>query len=260
LDLRAEGRIAESEGRIDDAVRYYLDIVRAGAIYQRGGVIDHARRGFFVQWEGSESLLRLRGRYSERQYRGLMRELLAVHAAQEPPQEWVDRTLIVAEHQHGWPFLIHCFLRHPTQGDSFASLVRDEANTHEARFQLLLGELAIHQFHTARGRWPASLEELVPEYLTDIPEDPYSGTGLRYRRRAAGYQLYSVGFNRQDDGGSQVTSERWWDTPLDITLDLSAADDQWPRLGDENTEEVGELEELPEQGQESPQANPQGKP
>jgi hypothetical protein len=50
---------------------------------------------------------------------------------------------------------------------------------------------------------PSSLDVLVPEYISVIPEDPWDEKPLRYRPLAdgPGYMLYSVGSSQTDDGG-----------------------------------------------------------
>jgi hypothetical protein len=55
------------------------------------------------------------------------------------------------------------------------------------------------------GAWPASLEELVPEFLPHVPNDPYAENppkGVRYHVIAQGIRIYSIGRNGRDDQGS----------------------------------------------------------
>jgi len=47
------------------------------------------------------------------------------------------------------------------------------------------------------GQLPDSLEALVPEYLPELPVDPYDGKPLRYDQA----KLWSVGGDLKDDGG-----------------------------------------------------------
>lgn len=61
--------------------------------------------------------------------------------------------------------------------------------------------VAIERFRRDRGSVPPTLSDLVPEYLVDVPEDPYSGRPLLFRASENGYTVYSVGPDRQDDGG-----------------------------------------------------------
>jgi hypothetical protein len=62
--------------------------------------------------------------------------------------------------------------------------------------------LAVERFRLKTGQPPATLEELVPEFLESVPIDPFDGQPLRYRRSENGYVVYSVSLNLQDDGGS----------------------------------------------------------
>jgi len=48
---------------------------------------------------------------------------------------------------------------------------------------------------------PASLEALRSTYLSTAPVDPFLGRSLLLKKNGAGYTVYSVGRNRQDDGG-----------------------------------------------------------
>lgn len=51
---------------------------------------------------------------------------------------------------------------------------------------------------------PPDVEALVPAYLDSVPIDPFTGRPLRFVKEADGYVAYSLGSNRQDDGGDVV--------------------------------------------------------
>ena len=53
-----------------------------------------------------------------------------------------------------------------------------------------------------KGRWPASLDELVPAHLSRVPIDPYDGRRLRFGRHADGVVVYAVWTDKQDNGGA----------------------------------------------------------
>jgi type II secretory pathway pseudopilin PulG len=65
--------------------------------------------------------------------------------------------------------------------------------------------IALAAYRKDHGDYPATLAGLAPKYLTESPDDLFSGKGLVYRREGAGYLVYSVGVNGKDDGG------RWQD-------------------------------------------------
>ncbi len=72
-----------------------------------------------------------------------------------------------------------------------------------ARRRMAAAALAILLFETDHGRPPATLGELVPDYVATLPVDPFSPAhdAIRYRPDAPRPALYSVGADGKDDGG-----------------------------------------------------------
>jgi hypothetical protein len=75
---------------------------------------------------------------------------------------------------------------------------------HTARIRTTQTAIAIERFRRAHnGNLPADLNELIPTYLPSIPRDPFDGQPLRFKRRATGYVVYSIGSDLHDDGGNE---------------------------------------------------------
>jgi hypothetical protein len=76
--------------------------------------------------------------------------------------------------------------------------------------------VAIERFRRAHaGALPAGLDDLVPVYLAEVPQDPLSGGPLLYRRDSHSYRVYSVGVDGNDAGGDLAselheTIKRGW--------------------------------------------------
>jgi hypothetical protein len=51
---------------------------------------------------------------------------------------------------------------------------------------------------------PNRLEDLVPAFLADVPSDPFDGKPIRFKLRAKGYVIYSVGPDGVDNGGTPM--------------------------------------------------------
>jgi hypothetical protein len=66
--------------------------------------------------------------------------------------------------------------------------------------------VAVERYRRDRGHVPGALSDLVPQYVSDVPVDPFSGRPLLFRAGADAYTIYSVGPNHRDDGGD-LTSE-----------------------------------------------------
>ncbi len=61
---------------------------------------------------------------------------------------------------------------------------------------------ALAAYRIDHGAYPEKLPDLLPRYVSSVPQDVFNGgADLRYKRRGDGFLLYSVGPNGQDDGG-----------------------------------------------------------
>jgi hypothetical protein len=64
--------------------------------------------------------------------------------------------------------------------------------------------LAAERYRLDKKHWPEKLAALVPEYIAEIPQDPFDGKPLRMARLTDGMIIYSVGHDRADDGGNVI--------------------------------------------------------
>jgi len=108
--------------------------------------------------------------------------------------------------------------------DIFTGFSAKLAEAETAR-RLLVTVLALKRYHLQHAAYPASLNELVPNYLKQVPMDFMDGKPLRYRLRPDGdFLLYSVGEDGEDNGGDpsrgKTGSTYNW---------LAARDAVWPR-------------------------------
>jgi hypothetical protein len=61
---------------------------------------------------------------------------------------------------------------------------------------------ALERYRLANGRFPDTLDALVPQFISQLPHDVITGEPYKYRRTAdRQFVLYSVGWNEKDDGG-----------------------------------------------------------
>jgi len=73
--------------------------------------------------------------------------------------------------------------------------------------------IALELCHSEKGEYPDSLNALAPEFLGEVPPDPYTGKPLRYVKEDKGFVVYSVGPNLSDDGGMPGTDRQALDIP-----------------------------------------------
>lgn len=65
----------------------------------------------------------------------------------------------------------------------------------------VLAGIALELYHRDHGTYPASLDQLTPRYLPQVPPDRFTGEPLRYALVDGKPRLWSVGADRNDDGG-----------------------------------------------------------
>lgn len=73
-----------------------------------------------------------------------------------------------------------------------------------AQLDSLRAAIAIKRFRLVHQRLPVELEELVPDFLKEVPKDIWSGESLRYRHEDDSWQVYSIGPDRKDGGGFEL--------------------------------------------------------
>lgn len=74
--------------------------------------------------------------------------------------------------------------------------------------------IAVERYRNAHGDVPPTLESLVPDWLEELPIDPWSDASLRYTRVdpakdriGRSYLLYSIASDFRDDGGKEFQSD-----------------------------------------------------
>lgn len=74
---------------------------------------------------------------------------------------------------------------------------------HYVLINLTKTAIAIEKFRVENSRLPETLEELVPNYFSRVPSDPWrNGEPVKYvKGEDFAYRLYSVGKDREDNGG-----------------------------------------------------------
>lgn len=136
----------------------------------------------------------------------LMRPQLAEDAAEKVHRQF----------EHATPFDILAAVLLPNFVNGARYVARDQTMVNEARIAC-----ALERHRLACGKYPETLDALVPRFIDKLPVDVIGGKPLKYRREGNGFKLYSVGWNERDDGGVSVMK-------ADGTGDLTKADWVWP--------------------------------
>ncbi len=79
--------------------------------------------------------------------------------------------------------------------------------------------LAVERFRLENNRLPDGLGEIIPQYLSAAPIDPFTGHPLLYRVTDHGFRTWSIGPDEIDQGGAlkpQVTTGKNYDITFTI--------------------------------------------
>ena len=179
----AEGKLAEKENRFSDAARTYLDTIHLGNEVSRGGVVIDEMVAITIESYGLQPLQKLPDHLDAKSCRETIKALETFDAKR---QSWAD----VLQQETIWErrtfsnlrILVFKLLYHSTKERSCQRCVDTIKSTQKKQGQLLI-DLAARAYELEKGRRPASLAELVPDYLKAVPQDPVSGTNMVYSPR-----------------------------------------------------------------------------
>jgi hypothetical protein len=182
--LASEGEFAEMEHRFNDAAKSYLDTIHLGNEAERGGVVTDEMIGIPIRSLGLEQLQNIADRLDAKSCRETVKTLEMLDAQR---QSWAD----VLQQENAWSRrnfpnmrgqivrlyykLVYYRAREQTYQRAFDII----KSTQKKEGQLLI-DLATRAYELDKGHRPASLADLVPEYLKAIPQDPVTGTNLLY--------------------------------------------------------------------------------
>jgi ABC-type transport system involved in multi-copper enzyme maturation permease subunit len=130
-----------------------------------------------------------------------------VEIAKLPAEERVAPLHEWAEEHKELPSLARCLTGGTTWKPSLMRMADVHAH-HDALIRCAVVTTAVERYRRAHGRWPDTLQSLLPQFLARVPKDPYDGQPLRYRIVSDGVVLYSIGPDGQDDGGTNLTQTR----------------------------------------------------
>jgi hypothetical protein len=102
---------------------------------------------------------------------------------------------------------------------------QDRADINLSRRDGLVVGIALEAYRREHGSYPQELKALVPGFVARIPEDRFTGGELKYRLLDGKPLVYSVGTDRDDDGGRAPQSTykaAGWEVP-----DAPTPDGDW---------------------------------
>ena len=177
----AEGRLAEMEGRTNDAVESDLETVHLGIEAGRGGTMLDGLIGVAIESFGLKPLQNISSRLDARTCR---ETVTALETLEAQSQSWAD----LVQQDNAWSRRTYPGIKYQLGKLVMFSTVRQVRQKAGQKFEeqekntrQLTIDLATRAYELEKGHRPASPADLVPDYLKAIPQDPFTGTNLVYK-------------------------------------------------------------------------------
>ena len=180
LAFAAEARLAEMQGRTNDAVKSYLDIIHLGNQSSRGGVLIDQLVGDALEKMGTGGLQQLLPQLDAQTSRETAAALETLDAQR---QTWTE----VMQQENNWSHKTFPGVQGDLARIEESSSLKKMNRLQEHKFnevivstrQLIL-QMASRAYELDKSHPPASVGNLVPDYLKAIPQDPFTGTNIVY--------------------------------------------------------------------------------
>ena len=205
----ARARVSVAEGDLDLALADYRSMSQLGNGCANGGVLVHWFVATGIAGVGHHELYQIIPKLNAAQCRDTIAALEAAARDAEPYENVLYRERIWCERGYGFYGHLSVILDDVSGEENWVdSILETTLPRHKAERRLLITALAIRAYEDERGKLPYDLGQLVPQFLQQVPLDPFDRDpmdreqgALRYQLTDQGYQLYSVGQNGIDEGG-----------------------------------------------------------
>ena len=215
--VAAEGRLREMEDRPAEAARSYVDAIRFGNEMSRGGFLITRLVGIACEAIGYAPLARVVPKLSREDARIVLTELEKLDAGRVTWAEVLRGEKHYARYQLRSRFNPIMWVSGWWQSRAGKERAEGKHKLVIAHERLLATELALRDYRSEQGHPSARLDDLVANYLSRVPQDPFTGQPLIYRVQGTNWLLYSVGSDGVDDGGR--AAGRGWPVKGDIRFD-----------------------------------------
>ena len=213
----AEGRLLEMDNRPSDAAQSYVDSIRFGNELRRGGFLMTHLWGVVSEAGGCHSLALVASKLTAEDFRSV------IGALEKIDSERVKWQQVLRNEKHYTRNKLGNRLNPNNWWMCWQQARKDRhkaETTHKivtALDRLVTGDIALRLYTSKQGQPPARLDEVMPGYLSRVPEDPFTGKPMVYRPQGTNWLLYSVGPDGVDDGGSPAG--KGWPVKGDLLFD-----------------------------------------
>jgi hypothetical protein len=179
----AEGKLSEMKNHPADAAKSYLDAIHFGNESARGGVLISELVGIAIEAIGTSDLQKIADQLDAKSCHETATALESLDAKR---QTWDE----VMQQENDWSRRTFTGLRYEivrlmSQKSLTPALqkTKQKSAAQQLKTRQLIVRLAARAYELDKGKPPANLSELVPDYLKVVPQDPVAGGDIIYSPR-----------------------------------------------------------------------------
>jgi hypothetical protein len=230
--LSAKADASMRAGDIDESLNCQCDELRLARSIKHSGLLVHFLLATAIEGSATEGIYRMIPTMKRNHFETSIRYLVDDDEQRERFEKIRERELVWMVKTNGWPnhlgYLLDNLANQGTINYSDKILCRREQTVN----RLLQVEMALRAYRSEHDKLPAKLENLVPDYLAHLPDDPFALTSqpLHYSVSNSKVKLWSVGPDGKDDDGTPVPKNEFGGNELngngDVILEKYFARDE----------------------------------
>ena len=230
--LSAKADATLRAGNIDESLACRADTLHLSQSICSGGLLIHYLYASADEGTATDGIYRTIESMNSDQCRAVLRQLANYDQTREDFEGIRERELVWMTKTNGWPNRMGFLLDEMLAQGNVHMVESDVYRKDQAVLRLLLVEVALRAYQLDHGQLPAHLTELVPNYLSSLPDDPFATAPqpFHYRVTSSGFELWSVSLDGKDDNGAPLAKNEYGGTDLesrgDLRLDAYFAPDE----------------------------------
>jgi hypothetical protein len=224
IDAKADALMRA--GNEQESFAWRMDNLRLAQLFSRTGVLNHYSRSSAIEGDESGNVYRHLSSMSSSQLKTAIRELADYDRHREPFPKIRARQLVWEVKTNGWTNRIRDVFDNIADSGTVNVYADTIYPLDQAVYRLIQVEMAVRLYQIERDKLPDQLTDLVPNYLPSLPTDPFArGTQtFRYALSKRGFELWSTGPDRKDDGGAPLQRNQYGGNDLYGSGDVNLKD------------------------------------
>jgi hypothetical protein len=245
----AQGRWLLKQDKVSEAAEVFIDSARFGSLLSRGGLMIDDLVGVACSGIAYKGLHKAVDKISVDQIPELIAALQELETERDPWKDVLYRDQVWSQQTYGWYGQLMVVMSQYVENGWDMTEGYEQARQQElAVIRLLQLELARRLWQAEHEGWPKSVDVLAPDYIAEIPVDPYSFNGEPMNSVVENDRLiiYSVSRNRIDEGGMKDEDGGYISVQFkgDLRLDILYAPEPSTPIGQSSTADEDDEAEI----------------